>query len=330
MSSGGELVSVIVPIYKVEEYLRECVDSIINQTYKNLEIILVDDGSPDKCGEICEEYAKNDSRITVYHKENGGLSDARNYGMSRSHGEYITFVDSDDVIKANFVEELMAATEKYGADVAVSPLYESVYDSVLDGFSSGEKIYTGCTDADDATKRMFYQEKMFETSACGKIYRRDIIEGIEYPKGLYYEDMATVYRILLRCKKVAFTSEKLYCYRLREGSIMHQYYSPKMLSCIPVSRQLYSDICGKYPELRLAAASRAFSVNRSTYFLLPNDKKEERMKVWEEMKKYRREVLFDPHARKRERIAALITYLGPGFFHMFSKLYRRYIMRERG
>ena len=122
MDSGqNELVSVIVPVYKVEDYLRECIDSIINQTYKNLEIILVDDGSPDNCGEICEEYARNDSRITVYHKENGGLSDARNYGIARANGEFMTFVDSDDVIKANFVETLMGLIHKYDADIATAP-----------------------------------------------------------------------------------------------------------------------------------------------------------------------------------------------------------------
>ena len=329
-SSGGTLVSVIVPVYKVEEYLRQCLDSIINQTYKNLEIILVDDGSPDKCGEICEEYAKNDSRITVYHKENGGLSDARNYGMQRSHGEYITFVDSDDVIKTNLAEALMAVTEKYDSDMAVCPPHESAYDSSLHDFSSGEKIYTGCIDTEDALRKLLYQEEIFNTSAWGKIYRRGVIEGIEYPKGIFVEDLATTYRIMLNCRTVSFTSEKLYGYRLRHDSQLHMKYSPKMLACIPVSRQLYGEISGKYPALRLAAASRAFSVNRSTYFLLPNDKKEERMQVWEEMKKYRREVLSDPHARKREKIAALITYLGPGFFHMFSKLYRRYLMRERG
>ena len=120
--SRNNLVSVIVPIYKVEEYLRECVDSITGQTYKNLEIILVDDGSPDRCGEICEEYARNDKRITVYHKENGGLSDARNYGMARSHGEYITFVDSDDVIRADFVETLMGLIHKHDADISVASL----------------------------------------------------------------------------------------------------------------------------------------------------------------------------------------------------------------
>ena len=119
-TGSNELVSVIVPVYKVEKYLRECIDSIISQTYRNLEIILVDDGSPDNCGQICEEYAKRDSRITVYHKENGGLSDARNYGIARSHGEFLTFVDSDDVIKVNFVETLLGLIHKYDADIATS------------------------------------------------------------------------------------------------------------------------------------------------------------------------------------------------------------------
>lgn len=117
------LVSVVVPVYKVEEYLRECIDSIISQTYTHLEIILVDDGSPDTCGKICEEYALNDSRITVYHKDNGGLSDARNYGMARSHGEFITFVDSDDIIMPNFVETLMNLIHEHDADIATSSFF---------------------------------------------------------------------------------------------------------------------------------------------------------------------------------------------------------------
>lgn len=107
ISGQKELVSIIVPVYKVEEYIRPCLDSLINQTYTNLEIILVDDGSPDNSGQICEEYAQKDSRITVLHKENGGMSDARNFAAPRVHGEYLTFVDSDDVIKLNLVETLL-------------------------------------------------------------------------------------------------------------------------------------------------------------------------------------------------------------------------------
>lgn len=192
-----------------------------------------------------------------------------------------------------------------------------------------KEIYTGCTDSNDTLKRMLYQEESFSTSAWGKIYRRNLIDGIEYPKGIFVEDLATTYRIVFRSRKTAFTSEQLYGYRLRHDSQLHVSYSPKMMSCIPVSRKLYSDICEKYPELRKAAASRAFSTNRGTYLLLPKDRKEERMQVWNEMKKYRKTVLFDPNARKRERLAALLSYAGPSLFHLFSGLYRKLLMSER-
>ena len=317
------LVSVIVPVYKVEEYLHESVDSIINQTYKNLEIILVDDGSPDNCGKICDDYAKQDSRITVYHKENGGQADARNYALDRCNGDYITFVDSDDLVKVNLVETLMSITEKYNADMSVSP--SQIFSSANTG--DEKKYLTGCISSHDAIENLLYQKNIFHTGPFGKIYRKDIFDGIRFPVGLIYEDLGTVYRNFLKCSKIAFTSEKLYYYRIREGSTMRQSYSPKMLSCIPVSRQLYEDISTRYPSLKAAAASRAFSANRNVYFMLPYDRKEERLKVWAEMKKYRKTVLFDPHARKRERLAVLVSYMGSGIFHMFSKLYKRYIMR---
>ena len=115
---NNELVSVIVPVYKVENYLRDCLDSIINQTYTNLEIILVDDGSPDKSGEICEEYARKDSRITVYHTENKGQAHARNYGLDRCRGDYITFIDSDDIAKINYVEKLFSLLKDYDSDMS--------------------------------------------------------------------------------------------------------------------------------------------------------------------------------------------------------------------
>lgn len=327
--SSEELVSVIVPIYKVEEYLRECVDSIIKQTYKNLEIILVDDGSPDRCGEICEDYSRNDSRITVYHKENGGVSDARNYGMVRSHGEYITLFDSDDVMKSTFVETLMGLIKKYDADI-VACNNTSFQGAINFKIESNDEICTGCINSDEALRRMLYQDNIFHSAPHGKIFRRGVFEGIEYPKGINIaEDLITNCCVLLKCRKAAFTREKLYNYRLRHDSLVRMSHSYKMMACITVSQQLYSEICEKRPELKTAAASRAFSVNRSHFFLLPRDHKEERMQVWEEMKKYRRTVLFDPHARKRERLAALVSYLGPGFFHMFSKIYRYHLMREK-
>ena len=320
MDNSGELVSVIVPIYKVEEYLRECLDSIIGQTYKNLEIILVDDGSPDRCGEICEEYARNDSRITVYHKENGGPSDARNYGIARAHGEFLTFVDSDDVIKANFVETLLGLIHKYDADIATAP-FMSFSDLLRWNDDNIDGEY--CVSPHDMFLDALYQRGA-DTTTCAKLYRREIWGDIEFPKGMYYEDTATIYKPIFRSSKIAFTSEKLYGYRSRQGSIMKATVSPKMLHIIPVTQQFFQAVTEKFPDLKTAASSRVFSLNRSVYLNFPFSSKKERMQVWAEMKKYRRAIIFDPLARKRERVAAILSYLGADLFHLlFSWLYRK-------
>lgn len=315
----NDLVSVIVPVYKVEEYLRECVDSIINQTYKNLEIILVDDGSPDKCGEICDEYARDDSRVTVYHKENGGLSDARNYGMSRAHGEYITFVDSDDVIKENFVEALMRLIDKYDADIAMLPLIN--FSTSVAWKTEMTRDY--CVSPHDAFIEILYQRGA-DVCACSKIYRRDLWDGIQFPKGMYYEDLATIHKLILRSVKIAYSNEKLYAYRMRQGSIMKSRFSPNMMHIIMSTRIMFSEVIEKYPDLKNAASSKAFSGNRSVYLNFPFFRKKERMQVWAEMKKYRHTIIFDPDARKREKIAALLSYLGADLFHiLFSWLYKK-------
>ena len=317
-----DLLSVVVPVYKVEPYLRECLDSIICQTYKELEIILVDDGSPDKCGEICEDYAKKDSRITVYHKENGGLSDARNYGIDRASGEYITFVDSDDVVKPNFAGKLMGLIREHNADVASSPFVN--FRSSPEWRGGG--IY-GCVSAQEALRELLYSNRTFYTSACFKVYRTELFRDIRFPVGLYYEDAATTYRIFSRAERIAFTDEPMYGYRINMNSIMHSRYSPKMLSCITVSRQIYSDISAQYPTLSQSAASIAFALNRVVYFYLPFSRKEERRKVWAELIRYRREVLTDSRARKRERIMALASYAGSFMFSLMSGLFRLYHSR---
>lgn len=315
-----ELVSIIVPIYKVEEYIRECLDSIIGQTYTNLEIILVDDGSPDNCGEICEEYARNDRRITVYHKENGGLSDARNYGIARAHGEFLTFVDSDDIIKLNFVETLLGLLHEYDADIAAAPFVRFRNSPEFGGLCVGK---TFCTSPHDTFVEMLYQRKI-DHGAWGKLYKRDTFGNITFPKGLYYEDAATTYKVVLRSNRVAITTEKLYAYRMRQGSIMKASISPNLLNIIPISQQYYTAVIEKFPDLKKAASSRAFSLNRSVYLNFPFTRRNERMQVWAEMKKYRKAIITDSQARKRERIAALLSYLGADLFHLlFSRLYRR-------
>ena len=323
MSVNNNLVSVIVPVYNVKNYLQKCLSSIINQTYTNLEIILVDDGSNDGSEKICETFAAKDERITVYHIKNSGQASARNYALDRCRGDYIAFVDSDDIAKENNIETLLNLAELYNTGLAVSPTQKFNENLSFEN----EEIYTGCASKIAAVKNLLYQKFIFHTGPHAKIYKRELFDGVRFPAGLIYEDLATIYKLFLKCRRIAFTGEKLYAYRIRQGSTMRQNYSPRMLSCIPVSQQLYKDISTKYPDLEQAAASRAFSVNRSIYLQLPHDRKQERKQVWQEMKKYRKTVIFDSHARKRERLAALLSYSGSEIFHLFAGLYKKLQMK---
>ena len=250
------LISVIVPIYKVEPYLRKCVDSIINQSYRNLEIILVDDGSPDNCGAICDEYAAKDSRIKVIHKPNGGLSDARNAGMDIMSGDYVAFVDSDDWIEPNMYERLLQLITEYQADIAVG--------GVTDDFEYNNQItstkvsdYGSVPFAESNTNAM---RRYFHTScaAWDKLYKADLFDGIRYPVGEINEDEAIVLHILARCSKVCYTSEIFYHYMHRNsGATITS--SPFSIKKLAWQRHCISNlefIRTHYPDLEQDAAKR--------------------------------------------------------------------------
>ena len=212
--SGSPLVSVIIPVYKVEPYLCDCVDSVLAQTYANLEIILVDDGSPDGCPQICDEYAAKDSRVRVLHKKNGGLSDARNAGMKVASGEYWTFVDSDDVIHPQMVEAL------------IKPLLNDKSLKIsAGGFEYFHELKSDFTQLDGnvAYKSLTFKEYIFEplyVVAWGKIYHRSLFDTIEYPKGRFHEDEFVTYKLCYKAERISVLREPLYMYRQREGSIM--------------------------------------------------------------------------------------------------------------
>ena len=223
------LVSIIIPVYKVEAYLDECVRSVMNQTYRNLEIILVDDGSPDRCGEMCDDYSKEDSRIKVIHKENGGLSDARNVGMSEAGGDYLFFLDSDDFIRSDSIELLVQQIQKFGADIVCSTPF-----SFLDGTLPREdwncqdkttQISFVCYDTESAI--IYYTQ--YDWGAWGKLYRREIHKPILFPVGRIHEDEAIMLDLLERCTKVCDISEKIYFYRQRANSITSTGYSLKKM-----------------------------------------------------------------------------------------------------
>ncbi|MBR2215111.1 MAG: glycosyltransferase [Selenomonadaceae bacterium] len=216
------MISVIVPIYKVENYLDRCVESIVNQTYSELEIILVDDGSPDNCPAICDRWARKDSRIKVIHKANGGLSDARNAGIEISTGEYLLFIDSDDYILPQMCERLLNALQEASADIALCNLFFDYGDRTEENTGvTPPGIYTN----HEILKEYFLRGNIELGVIWNKLFRRSLFfteEHIRYPVGRLHEDQYTTHRLLYAAKKTVIIAEALYVYVQRDGSITHK------------------------------------------------------------------------------------------------------------
>lgn len=303
------LISVIVPCYKVENYLSKCIKSIINQTYSNLEIFLVDDGSPDNTGKICEEYAIQDKRIKVIHKENGGLSDARNVAIDIATGEYILFIDSDDYVSPNHIEHLFEMITKAKADIAIEwlqPFYEGT-EPIIDSLN-GKKEFI--VNADDALINMFYQ-KDFDTNACAKLYKHNLFDNVRYPKGWLYEDLPTTYKLILKSKKIIYSNYKSYYYLLRKNSIEGMPFKPlKYESCIKIINQLEKDRNNMNPKVQKALDCRVASFAFHLLLEIPKKEAEKRQELMKIIRAKRTKVIMDSKARMKTRIACFLTFGG--------------------
>ena len=230
-------ISIIVPIYNVEKYLNRCIDSIINQTYKNLEIILVDDGSPDNCGKICDEYAKKDNRIKVVHKENGGVSSARNAGLDIVTGDYIGFVDGDDYIKFNMYEKLLNSAIKYNSDIAFCNS-EIHYNNEI--IPSNFNNHLMCYNTSE-----FIIDIMIgggQRSACLAIYKKDLIDGIYFDEKIYFsEDYFFNYNIAKKSQLIINIGEDLYCYCRRNSSVTKTYNYETCKNRMNIAVEIYNE-----------------------------------------------------------------------------------------
>ena len=211
----NDLISVIIPVYKVEDYLSRCVDSVLAQTYRNLEIVLVDDGSPDRCPELCDAYARQDERVKVIHKKNGGLSSARNAGIDAACGDYISFVDSDDCIVETMYEDLLCAV-KTGATLA-NARYERLFP---DGTTAPSRVpHIG---TDEITGMQFAEELLLHTgdvSVCTKLFPKAFFQNLRFPEGVLNEDLLFFFSALERIDTIRFTGKVGYYYFVRSGSI---------------------------------------------------------------------------------------------------------------
>ena len=257
MDNNTPLISVIVPVYKVEKYLPKCIDSIIAQTYPNLEIILVDDGSPDSCGSICDDYASRYENIRVIHKENGGLSDARNCGIAAARGEYVGLVDSDDYVDTDMYETLYRLVSDNGADIAMCGLYD-----VYEGKPAVQvdSIDVSCVDRTVAMK-MVLEAKVVSVTAVNKLYKKSMFDQVKYPVGRTAEDAFVILHLLEQADKVAITNERKYHYFHRENSITTRRYSQRDFDAIRAYEHNYEFITRKFPQLERTARMRLYWAN---------------------------------------------------------------------
>ena len=301
-------ISVIVPVYKVEQYLRKCVDSIIKQTYSNLEIILIDDGSPDNCPIICDEYAMKDNRVVVIHKKNGGLSDARNVGIAKSTGKYITFVDSDDYIASDYIEYLYKLILSANGDVSIV-LPQIFYDNQEQVAINNKKESIRIYDSKSALLTMLYQKK-FNTSAWGKLYSKKIFEDVVFPVGNIYEDISTIYKTLLKSKVIVYSNQKKYYYLKRNDSIMGRSFKEKDMDYIYQAESMYNSIKNIDKEIEIAARCRLINANFSVLKkIYKYDKKNKNLKlIIANIKSMRKGILFNKEVRIKTRVAVLFSY----------------------
>lgn len=242
------MISIIVPIYKVEKLLSRCIDSLLGQTYSDFELILVDDGSPDRCGEICDHYAQADSRIMVIHKENGGLSDARNAGISLARGDYISFVDSDDWVVPQYLERLLNGLLTARSDICECEVYRTYGDAFNQAISSKLQEF----DSALALKQLILDGE-FHQHVWNKLYRREVIGNISFPIGKTNEDEFWTYQVFGKATKIAKITDVLYNYYQRPNSIMGAEYSLKRLDSLEAKKQRQQYVELFFPELKVTA-----------------------------------------------------------------------------
>lgn len=249
-------VSVIIPVYNVEDYLSTCIDSVLEQSHKELEVILVDDGSTDKSGKICDAYRKEDSRVRVIHKENGGLSDARNAGIEIAQGSYISFVDSDDYVHKDFIKTLLKACKEYSAEIAVCRHFKFCSDAEL--LSCNKKDFCGLTllDKKRAFRAFLLNQNGDFVVTWNKLYAARLWKYIRFPKGKIHEDCFVSHQLYLDSDKIIYLDDILYGYRSRPSSIIKSADAYREYAAVEAYEMLLKLTAEKYPEyIRLAEAA---------------------------------------------------------------------------
>ena len=312
-------VSIVVPVYNVEDCLSYCVDSLRQQTYKNIEIILVDDGSTDSSGEICDQYAREDDRIKVLHIENGGLSNARNTGVKESSTDWIVFIDSDDYYDHRAIEYLVKLRDKYRVDLVATPVIEVRNYENSDFLGDFREKYSGKLDRRTALEQMFYGNYV-GTHSGGKLYKKEILLRFPYPNGMLYEDLALAYEHIAFCENIAVSDLNLYKYYRRPGSIVNSKYSDRLLDFYKAMEWNRSyverDYSGDRDMRRALNARYVFNGLHIVHAMLSSDMYAEVNKIRKEYIQYFKDVIPNSNVTRKNKLKYIL-------FLVSAKLYKK-------
>ena len=314
-------VSLIIPVFNVEKYLQECLYSVDRQTYKDFECILVDDGSTDKSGEMCDKYAETHENARVIHKSNGGLSDARNTGAEACEGEFVVFMDSDDYVTDDYLEYLVYLTEKYGTDIAVAGV-KKFEDGTIPQITSKEET-EAVQSKETVLEKICYGE--YGIYAPSKIYKRELVLENKYPIGEFYEDLATTYRIVGASQKesIAFGSRQIYYWRQRTGSITKSKINKAHLYGVTAGKELVAYMEKNYPRVTPAAKVRAANkiIDLAYRLVMGENDKEIFVTLKNEIKPLKGDILKNKKASLSVKARAVTLSMGYIPFKLLSIAY---------
>lgn len=308
------LISVIVPVYNAERYLDQCLESIVGQSYRQLEILVVDDGSSDGSATMCDRWAGRDDRIRVIHQPNGGHSAARNTALDLMTGELVMMVDSDDVIHPEFTVTLLDAMRRHDADIAVGD-YVAFEGTLPKWQQLSPHRQTRQFDQQQAILAVLYQQGLTH-SPWGRLFKASLWQGIRFPLGIIYEDLAIIYPLLQRCHRVVSIGEVLYGYRQHQNNSM-RVFSPRRTAVLDVGERLEKEMAQNDRQYVGAARSRLLSAYFNILLLSHQDHSANHSQLeercWEGIKRLRRSCLLDPNVRRKNKLGILASYMGRRF-----------------
>ncbi len=312
------LVSIIIPVYNSKKYLKKCLDSILEQTYKNLEIILVDDGSTDESKKLVDDYEKSNHLIKAIHQKNSGLSSARNTGLKIATGNYIMFVDSDDHIEPDMIQDMLKAIEETDSDIAVCSFKETYPNGKVSHFNNEkypEKVFTI-----ESALRAMLKEEGFMVSATMKLFPKNYFKDITFPVGKVHEDVDVTYKLIMKAEKIVFLPNEFYIYQHHESSIINS-FDDRKFDLISFTDQMCNDIDKKFPNLEYVTKERRIRARLSLLRQIPSNhpKKSELINYLKTNKSF---ITENPEATKSDKIALHLALMNPKLLQIAYKLFK--------